>query len=89
MDLSGATTEVAAMKKALFEAEHKAALDTAFLRDATLVVSSVTKSRRFVVRITNFIYHSLYESGESLTFVLFKLPPREVELSLRLLQALF
>ena len=53
------------------------------------MVAFVIKSRRFVVRITNFIYPSLYESGESLTFVLFELPLREVELSLRLLQVPF
>ena len=37
----------------------------------------VTISRR-----SNFIYYSLYERGESFTFVLFELPPCEAELSL-------
>ena len=53
------------------------------------MVASVTKSQCFAVRIINFIYHSLYERGESFTFALFELPPREIELSVRLLQVLF
>ena len=53
------------------------------------MVAPVTQSRRFGVRLANFVYPQVHKRGELLTLALFELPLREAELSLCLLQVPF